>query len=155
MECAEVRKKLKEYANDEISGKAERAAMEGHISGCPVCKRELHMWQEVMDKQNVVKEMQSSLPKELKDRIKYRMGKSGNPLNAPPVLKKMKGLNNIWNSTLGMVMMAILAVIVPVVVIMILFRAMHPGASMLAPIMVVFGFAVIFIVLIFKSKKRQ
>ncbi len=155
MECAEVRKKLKEYANNEIGEKYARAAMERHIQGCPVCKRELLMWQEVIDRQRAVKGLQSKMPKELKDRIKYRMDKSAKSSRVPAALKKLQAMGNIWNSPLGIVIMGITALVAPVIVIMVLFRTMHPGKSMLAPLLVVFGFAVVFIVMIVKSKKRQ
>jgi anti-sigma factor RsiW len=153
MECAEVRKKLKEYANDEIRDKSGRAAIESHVASCPVCKRELLMWQEVMDKQRAVKEMQSNMPKELKDRVKYRMDKSAKSSGVPPVLKKIKAFDKIWNTPNGMLIIGSAVILAPAIIIMVLFRNMHPEKSLLAPILVLFGFTVMFAILIFKRKK--
>ena len=103
MECMEVRKKLKEYAGDEISDKVLIRKMEAHIDTCPICKQELFMWQEVLENQRAVNRMQAGgMSKELKDRIKYRTSRSEKISKLPAFFRIKRAPGGFWNSILGL-----------------------------------------------------
>lgn len=146
MECAKTRKLLKEYANDEISDKEERREMETHISGCPVCKRELLLWQEVMDKQRAVGRMQAGMPKELKDRIKHRMTNNQKAVTVSPVVKKLQALS-------GKASLITLFVLI-CVALLFLTHYMRFKGTIIGPILIFSGFAVLFLLLLFRGPKK-
>jgi anti-sigma factor RsiW len=147
MECSRVRKKLKEYANDEITNTDERLLMEEHVAGCPVCKRELLLWQEVMDRQRAVRGMQSKMPKELKDRIKYRMQKLQKGPGAPPLLKKMSAFTGKKGSLIIMFILICAALLS-------IFHFGYFKSRIVVPMLVFFGFAILFWLMLFRGNKK-
>lgn len=153
MECIEVRKKLKEYAADEIRDKTLVKEMEEHIAGCPICKQELFMWQEVLEKQRAVIGMQAVVvSKELKDRIKYRMSQSEKASKLPAFLRVKRAPGGFWNSILGMIIQ--LGFVLACGVIFGLFVFKRHGHNMIAMLLVFFGFAVLSGLMIMKGRKK-
>jgi hypothetical protein len=146
MECAEIRKKLKEYANDEINSKEDLLKMETHIGRCEVCKRELLLWQEVMDKQRAVGGMQAGMPKELKDRIKYKMAGNQKHAAMAPMAKKFKALA-------GKGTLIAVFVLICIVLIFIL-RSSNLKHSIIGPILIFSGFAILFLLVLFRGPKK-
>ena len=146
MECFDARKKLKEYATDRIGSEAERLEMEAHINGCPVCKRELMMWQDLTEKQAAISRLQARLPVELKDRIKYRMQKNSKQPGVPPIVKQMHWLG-------GKGGMVIMLVLISVGLIYVLRGAAGFKHSGFVAVLIFFGFAILFLLLLFRKQK--
>ena len=148
MECADVRKRLKEYAGGAIQDPGERLRMEEHIKTCPVCKRELLMWQEVLDKQRVVSRMQSGLPKELKDRIKYRMAKNLKQPDLPPSIKKIQSFAKGRGALIIVYLLTCAA-------LLFLSRTVKFKNPVLEPMLFFTGFAILFLLLLFKDNNKS
>jgi len=147
MECIQARKIMKEYAADEILSNAERLEIEAHISGCPVCKRELLLWQEVLDKQRAIGRMQAGMPRQLKDRIKYRMTKNQNQANLPQLVKKIQSFTKRKGTLITLFVLICVALIF-------IFRTVNFKSAILGPILFFSGFAIIFLLLLFKGKSN-
>jgi hypothetical protein len=150
IDCTEARKKLKEYAAGTIREKEQVLLMELHISGCELCKRELLLWQEVMDKQRAVGAMQAGMPEDLRGRVKYRIDKSAREAAVPPVVNRMKAMAGLFSSARGR--LVILSALIFGALIFILQNA-YAGKSFLTPLLFGFGFFVLLLLVIFKNKK--
>lgn len=148
MDCSEARKKLKDYAVDKITEKAERLAVEEHVSGCAVCKRELLLWQGVTEKQVAVSKMQARLPAALKDRIKYRMQKNQKPSEMPATIKKIQSFAGGKGSLIVFFILVCAALIF-------IFRNSGFKSTILGPILVFTGFGILFLLLLFRGPKKQ
>lgn len=159
MECMEVRKKLEEYARDEIKDKELINKMEAHIDTCPICKKELFMWQEVLENQRTVSRMQATgMPKELKDRIKYRTSRSEKISKMPAFFRTKRAPGGFWNSILGMIIQITFILACGIVIvsgpILGLFRFKQQGRNMVAILLIIFGFAVLSVLMIMKGRKK-
>jgi anti-sigma factor RsiW len=150
MECIEARKKLKEYVKDEIQNVEERLQVEAHVKDCPVCKRELLMWQEVAEKQRSVGRMQAGMPKELKDRLRYRMVKAEKEAAVPQVIKRMQAMSGLLGPGKGRLIMIMCMVFAALIFIL---KTTNGNKGILAPALILFGFAVLFAIMLFKGKK--
>jgi anti-sigma factor RsiW len=150
MECIEARKKLKEYVNDEIINNEERLQIEAHVKDCPVCQREMLMWQEVMDKQRAVSRMQAGMSKELKDRLKYRMVKAEKEAAVPQIIKRMKAISGIWGPGKGRLIMLVCMIFAALIFIL---KTTNGNKGILAPALILFGFSILFYLMLFKGKK--
>lgn len=147
MECSEARKKLKEYAVDAIKNRDEIYAIEAHVSGCEVCKRELLLWQEVTEKRAAIKKMQAKMPVALSDRIKYRMLKNDKQADMPPMLKKLglfAGNKGVMIVTLALIMGALVFIIM---------NAPSFYQKLFGPVLIFCGFAVLFLLVLFRGKR--
>jgi len=112
MECKEVRKNLENYASGKIKDNNLLIAMENHINTCYICKKELSMWNDVLDSQKSLANLNANLPIEFKDRIKKRMSSLGRDPYLPLFIKQIKKINNSWSNTAGMLIFkTILAII--------------------------------------------
>jgi anti-sigma factor ChrR (cupin superfamily) len=141
MECAEARKKLKAYAEDGLPAD-ESQQVAGHVETCPVCKKELLLWQQVTEKKTAIKKMQARLPKEMKDRIKYR---NASDPDLPPLAKKMRMFNNK-----GM----LITVLVMICGALFFVTRFAPMANrFLSPILIFSGFAILFLLFLFRKPK--
>ena len=107
MECGEARKKLKDYAAGAMPGKEERASLEAHVALCPVCKKELLLWQDVLDRQAAVRGLQRNLPEELRQRLKYRAAILQKVAMQPPLMNRLKAISRMWESPTGRLLIQI------------------------------------------------
>lgn len=147
MECAEARKKLREYVSEEISDEKLRFEIEAHAAGCAVCKQEIYMWQEVLDRQTAVAKMQDKLPKELKDRIKYRMARNQKDPNMPPQLKRIQAFM-AGRGTLIVLFLLICAALIYIFI----FAKLKSG--IVGPMLIFSGFAILFLLMLFRGNKK-
>ncbi|MBP7791545.1 MAG: zf-HC2 domain-containing protein [Candidatus Goldbacteria bacterium] len=151
MECQIARKKLKDYVKGNIINPDEKKELEEHIKNCAVCKRELYLWQEVINKQKEISDMQDNLPQDLRDRIKYRVKQSQREASLPPAARKLHSMGKIWSSTKARLIVEILIVLISLVV---LFKYMHGGKNLLVPFLILFGFIVLFTIML-KGRKEK
>lgn len=145
MECKVARKKLKDYAKNNISDIEEKNKLEEHIKNCPVCKRELYLWQEVIDKQKVISNLQGNLSSDIRSRIKYRINQLEKETSLPPSIYKLRAIGKIWSSTKGRLIIEVLIILASLVI---LFKYMHGGKNLFVPFLILFGFIVLFVVML-------
>jgi len=151
LDCAECRKKLKEYAEGVIEPKLA-AGIEEHVEKCPICKKELLLWQDVMDKQAAIRGLQRTLPSELRERLKYRAKLLEKEMTGPPVAGRLKAFSTAWGSPK---VRLILHIFFLMAVMLFSLWVLRGGKNILATVLVIFGFAVVFIVMIFKRVKKK
>lgn len=147
MECSEARKKLKDYACGLINDRDEILAIETHVSGCEVCKRELLLWQDVTEKRVAIGKMQAKIPVELRDRIKYRMIKNQKQPAMPPMLKKLGSFAG------GRGVMIVTMVLIMGALVFIIMKAPSYSKQLFGPILIFAGFAIMFLLILFRGKK--
>lgn len=92
MECSESRKKLKNYAAGEIRNNPEKKEIEAHITGCPVCKRELLMWQDVLDRQKALGAETDIAGSSLKDKVDRINRDMEIDSHLPPAIRRIRTL---------------------------------------------------------------
>jgi|DewCreStandDraft_4_1066084.scaffolds.fasta_scaffold14969_4 hypothetical protein len=151
MECSVARKKLKDYAKGNIINTDEKLELENHIKDCAICKRELYLWQDVIEKQKIISNIQDNMPLNLRDRIKYRMNQSQKEKFLPPAIHRLRAMGKIWSSTKGRLIIEILIVLISLVI---LFKYMQGGKNLIVPFLIIFGFLVLFILML-KGKKEK
>lgn len=151
MECSIARKKLKDYVKDNIIDIKEKKELEEHIENCVICKRELYLWQDVLEKQKVISNLQSNLSSDIRNRIKYRINQAGKEASLPPSIHKLRAIGKIWSSTKGRLIIEILIILASLVI---LYKYMHGGKNLLVPFLILFGFVVLFIIML-KGRKEK
>lgn len=151
MECNVARKKLKDFAKGDIIDMEEKKELEEHIKDCAICKRELYMWQEVVEKQRVISNLQSNLSPSLRSRIKYRLNQMQNEEVLPPSIHKLRAIERIWSGTKGRLIIEILIILSSLII---LFKYMHGGKNLIVPFLILFGFVVL-IVIMLKGRKEK
>lgn len=149
MECNIARKKLKDYAKGNIIDINEKHELEEHIKDCAICKRELYLWQDVIEKQKVLSEMQRNIPTDLRNRLKYRLNNLEKEQLLPPAVHKLRAIGKIWSDAKGRLIIEILIILASLVVLV---KHMHSGKGLLVPFLIIFGFLVIFIIML-KGRK--
>jgi hypothetical protein len=149
MECNTARRKLKDYAKGNITDINEKHELEEHIKDCAICKRELYLWQDVIEKQKVLSEMQINMPSDIRSRIKYRLNNLEKEQSLPPAVHKLRAIGKIWSGKKGRLIIEILIILASLVV---LFKHMHGGKGLLVPFLIIFGFLVLFIIMLKGSK---
>jgi len=147
MECQKTRKKLKEFAAGEINDPLERSSMEAHINECPVCKKELFLWQDVIDKQKKIQGMKAGGT--FRERVDKRMKSARNEMSLPPLARKFRALSMMWT---GHRSKLLLQAILLVVMFIFLYITLQRGTSIIVPILIVTGFGSLFMLML-KSKK--
>ncbi|MCX7698967.1 MAG: hypothetical protein N2114_05825 [Candidatus Goldbacteria bacterium] len=145
MECNIARKKLKDYVQNNITDIKEKNILEKHIKNCAICKRELYLWQEVLEKQKVISYHQSNLSSDIRERIKYRMTQIEKDKFLPPTVYRLQAISKIWSSTKGRLIIQILIILVSLIVII---KYMHGGKNLIVPFLILFGFIVLFIIML-------
>jgi len=149
MECKEVRKKLKEYASNEIYSEETLEEMEVHISTCIICKRELLLWQEVVSKQKETARLASYLDKDFRTRVKYRLAKIDSDRGLPPAARRIMALQKAFGSVTGRLVLQLVILLVGVLYFVLV---MKKGANLLSVFFIVVGFGTL-IFMLFKKKK--
>jgi len=145
MECEKVRKKLKQYASDEITDPLEKEGMEAHITGCPVCKRELLMWQEVLDRQKMIRE---TMPNSFSERVKKRAKNMNAHAQLPPIVRRMQAVSGFISSPKGCLLMQIIIVMLGFLGI---FTFVHRDTGVIFSVLVVLAFGSLFFLLLRKK----
>jgi anti-sigma factor RsiW len=154
MECMDVRKKLKDYVKDEITDKSTKLEMEEHINTCPICKKELLMWQDVIDRQRGAGGKQAAgMPKELMDRIRYRTARAEKISKLPAFFRIKRAPGGFWNSMLGMIIQ-IAFILVSGIIFGLLLGIKRHGHGIVVPLLVLFGFTILFILMLIKGRKK-
>lgn len=148
MECRNARKRLKEYASNQILDENELLAMDAHIGSCPVCKRELLLWQEVVAKQMETNRLASHLDGDFKTRVKYRVNKINSEFSLPPAARRIMSIQKIFASPKGRLVIQIIALLIGVLFFMLFIKK---GTNMLSVFFVALGFAAL-LTLILKKK---
>ncbi len=151
MECQYVRKKLKDYVKGNITDIDEKKQMEEHIKDCAICKRELYLWQDVIDRQKLISNIQDNLSSDIRSRIKYRLNQSEKETSLPPAIHKLRAMGKIWSSTKGRLIVETIIILASLVV---LFKYLHGGKSLIVPFLILFGFIVLFFIML-KGKKEK
>ncbi|MCX8093481.1 MAG: hypothetical protein N3E50_04870 [Candidatus Goldbacteria bacterium] len=151
MECNIVRKKLKDYVQNYITDIKEKNMLEEHIKNCAICKRELYLWQEVLEKQKIISNLQSNLSSDIRNRIKYRMTQIEKNKSLPPIVYRLQSIGKIWTSTKGRLIIQILIILVSLIVLV---KYMYGGKNLLVPFLILFGFIVLFIIMLKGSKEK-
>jgi len=149
MECIYARKKLKDYVKGNIVDVEEKKQLEEHIKDCPVCKRELYMWQDVIEKQKVISNLQNNLSSDIRSRIKYRLHQSQKEASLPVAIHKLRAIGKIWSSTKGRLIIEIIIILASLII---LFKYLHGGKSLLVPFLILFGFITLFFIML-KGRK--
>jgi anti-sigma factor RsiW len=150
MECKEVRKKLKEYAADEIYNEDALQEMELHIETCQVCKRELLLWQDVVAKQKETSRLASYLDGDFRTRVKYRMAKIDSDRNLPPAARRIMALQKAFRSVTGRLVLQLVLLLIGVLYFLLVMRK---GANLFSVFFIVLGFGTL-IFLLFQKKKK-
>lgn len=151
MECNAARKRLKDFAKGNIVDIEEKKELEEHIKDCAICKRELYMWQDVIEKQKVISNLQGNLSPSLRGRIKYRLNQMQKEEFLPPSIHKLRAIGRIWSSTKGRLIIEILIILASLII---LFKYMHGGKNLLVPFLILFGFVVLFVIML-KGRKEK
>jgi len=107
MKCGKVRSKLKEYAEGKIYLSDEKGFMEKHIEKCPICMKELEMWQDVLNKQKKVKQMRSD--GNLAERVKKRKEKME---RNQPAARKMLSMQKFLSDKMGCLVMQVILLMI-------------------------------------------
>jgi hypothetical protein len=95
VEHKDVRKKLKEYAEGKIKDELLKKEMEEHIDGCYICKKELSLWQDVIEKQKAVNEMSKNIPvTDFRSRVSGRMASVNRDPNLPPAVRQLRQMSS-------------------------------------------------------------
>ena len=149
MECDKCRKKLREYAENSIKDEFIVKEMEGHIKDCPVCKRELLMWQDVLERQRAVKKI---MPRELKDRVKTRMKSYNTDPQLPRVVRQLQSFNRMLTSPKGCLVVQIFLVLAGFMFYFFILR--KDDTNIVMPVLIGVSF-IAMIFLIFKKKKGK
>jgi len=91
MECKESRKRLKDYAAGGIKDELLKKEMEEHIDGCYICKKELSMWDEDLDRKKLLQELNKNLsPQNFRIRVGLRMASVDRDPNLAPYVKQLR-----------------------------------------------------------------
>ncbi len=94
MEHNDVRKRLKQYTAGEIKDLALLSEMEKHIDTCYICKKELSMWNESLDRQKLLQELGKNLsPKDFRSRVGQRMASLDRNPNLPPFVIQFRKIS--------------------------------------------------------------
>ena len=144
-----VRAKLKEYALGEIDNKKKENEMTMHIEKCEICKRELLLWQELIDKQMVNERLASYIPKEFRDRVSYRMNKINSDSDLPPIVRRIHAMQKAMSSITGRLVVQVLILLAALIYLIML---KSHGLNIFAFVFMAIGFIVIFFVLLRKKK---
>jgi len=153
VECADARKQLKEYTLGDIPSGPAREQLENHIEGCAVCRKELLLWQDVMDRQVAIRGMQRTLPAELRERLKYRAKISEKEKQfAEAGGGKIKALAAAWASPKFRLLVQIFFLMAVMIFALFVLRG---SKNLAAPAMVIGGFAVVFSIMILKRLKKK
>ena len=148
MECnnPKVRKKLRDYAANTIVDNALIKEMDAHIETCPVCKRELYMWQEVLMNQAVLTNNMAEAS--LRARVKQHMRVVNKDPNLPRFIKKMDNIGKVFLSRKGCIVTQLIMITLMAIWIFLLYRKdINPAV----PILIVISFVSMF-VLLFKKR---
>ncbi len=127
--------------------------MEEHISGCPVCKKELLLWQELNDKRQQLQEMQKNLDPDSLSRIKYRLSSLDKDPEYPPVVRRLKRANSMFS----MIMRRMTGTVIILLGAVFIYKALAGGFKPVTIMLIAFAFLV-FIALYLRSsikKKRE
>lgn len=150
MECADYRKKLKEFSEGAVKDGLFYKEMEAHITGCAICKKELLLWQELKDKKQEIEELQKNLTSDSLVRIKYRLASSGREPEYPPAVKKLRQAN----SMLAMITRRMTGTVIILLALVFIYKAVSGGFQPLTIMLISFAF-MIFAVLFFRSRLRE
>lgn len=126
----------------------ELLAMDEHIGSCPVCKRELMMWQDVVAKQIETQNLSSHLDGDFRSRVKYRMNKITSDLSLPPAARRILSIQKLFASAKGRLVIQIIVLLLGLLFFMIFIRK---GTNMLSVFFILLGFAAL-LTLILKKK---
>ncbi len=140
MECADYRKKLKNYAESSLNFD-EKEKIEAHIEKCPVCLRELSMWQEVIEKQKKIANFNSQ--KGLADRIRETGKKMEREIYMAPSARRLNYVAKTLRSPVGFIISVTTAVIMGLAVLFILIKKQLSPAFYI--LMIIGGFSLIFV----------
>ncbi|GEM_PF-1410937 len=99
IECDKIRKKLKDYAADDIKDELLIKKIEEHLEKCIICKRELLLWQDVLEKQKIIRNI--NLSNDFKDRIKKRIKSLESGPEVPRVVRQVNAINTFLTSPKG------------------------------------------------------
>ncbi len=147
MECNRVRKNLREYAKDEIKDDSLISEMEAHIKGCPVCKKELLLWQDVLQRREQIKRMGGDLS--FRDRMRKRRKEADVDYRLPPVVRRLKAMDKLFSSVKGKL---IIQVTFLLLAFLLFFMFINKETNIMVPILVVIGFGSIFFLVLRKKK---
>lgn len=150
MNCADYRKKMKEFSRDEIKDELFLKEMHEHVSECAVCKKELLLWQELNDKRQEVAEMQKNLNSDGFSGLKYRHTSSNREPDYPPVVKKLRQAN----SMMAMITRRMTGTVIILLGLVFIYKAMSGGFKPLTIMLITFAF-LIFTLLFLRSKVRE
>jgi len=152
MECADYRKLLKDYALSALT-EDKRKLVESHIEKCPVCIRELSMWQDVIERQ---KELSYRAEEHgLAGKIREAGRKIEKDIYMAPGARRLNYVANTLKSPAGLIIMVITAVIMGLAALFILIKKeMSPAFYVL---MITGGLALIFVSIrsFFIRKKKK
>lgn len=149
MDHKQTRARLKEYALGEIDSKQTENEMSLHIETCEICKRELLLWQDLIDKQVVNERLASYIPKEFRDRVSYRMNKINSDRDLPPIVRRIHAMQRAMSSVTGRLVLQVLILLAALIYLIMVKRQ---GLNVIAFVFMAIGFIVIFIVLLQKKK---
>jgi len=121
VECQFVRKKLRDYAANNITDTDLIKKIENHIEKCIICRRELLLWQDVLQKQEILKKMNVPMDN-FRDRIKERMKSLEKNPEMPRLLKQMNALNLFLTSPKGCLITQLLILTASFLFIMLFFK---------------------------------
>lgn len=121
IECQFVRKKLKDYASNNITEPDLIKKIENHIEDCVVCRRELLLWQDVLQKQEILKKMNTSTD-DFRNRIKERMKSLETKSDLSRLVRQMNVLNTFFTSPKGCLITQILILTVGFLFIMLFLK---------------------------------
>lgn len=146
MECYKCRKNLREYAAGEIHDKLLLKEMEEHINECYICKKELLMWQELIEKQKVLGKMRTGM--DLKDRLRMRMNAADSDMHLPMPMRHLKNISRAWRSNTGRLVLQVSIVLAGFIWVLAIKKY---GVNVPALIFVLIGF---FVMIFLMLKKR-
>jgi hypothetical protein len=150
MECKEVRKKLKEYAFNEIYVEDDLHAMEEHIAACVICKRELLLWQEVASKQKETMRLASYLEGDFRTRVKYRLARINSGATLPPAVRRLMSVQKAFTSEKGRLVLQLSLLLMGLIYFIFVLRK---GTNIISLFFMIVGFGSLFFLVLKKKKK--
>ncbi len=145
LKCGNIRKKLKDYALGQIEDEIFKKEIEEHLEKCIICKRELLLWQDVLEKQKLLKNI--TLNKSFKERIEKRIKSLENGPEVPRLVRQINAINTFLTSPKGCLLTQILIITAGFLFVLLF---LHKGTNFLFVFLVLIAaFSMIF--LLFKK----
>lgn len=149
LECNKIRKQLKDYASGNINDELLKKEIEEHLEKCIICKRELLLWQDVLEKQKLLKNI--ALNKSFKERIEKRIQSLQKAPEVPRLVRQMNAINTFLTGPKGCLLTQIFIITAGFLFV---FLFLYKGTNILFVFLVLIA-AASMIFLLFKNKNDR